>query len=271
MRKLAVLGPKGTYSDVAAKKLMLSTKTEYEIVYFPSILKTAMAITEEMDALLPFENTLDGFVLESMDAILQMKAVILKQIKVPVSFSFVSYTDAIENVEDIFVQSKAYGQCLSFVGKNDFRVHITQSNMESVLELEKMKKSFGAIIPSHAVDNKYSLKITDVTDSVRNETRFVLVSKHSENLEPNMQYNASLLLSSLEDRPGVLYHILECFSDAHINLKAILSRPRKDEMGKYTFYIEFEIDEKDIPKLKCIESALKKDAKIISLGVYNTI
>ena len=70
MKKLSVLGPKGTYSDIAAKKYLEDNKLDYEIEYHNSILKTALAIKNSEFAILPFENTLDGFVMESMDAII---------------------------------------------------------------------------------------------------------------------------------------------------------------------------------------------------------
>ena len=62
MKKLAVLGPKGTYSDIAAKKYLYDNKLDFEIVYYPSILKTALALKDSDLAILPVENTLDGFV-----------------------------------------------------------------------------------------------------------------------------------------------------------------------------------------------------------------
>ena len=63
MKDLAVLGPKGTYCDIASKKL----DDKYNVLYYPSILKTSLAVNENIDGLLPFENTLDGFVMETLD------------------------------------------------------------------------------------------------------------------------------------------------------------------------------------------------------------
>ena len=38
MKKLAVLGPKGTYSDIAAKKYISDNNIDAQIEYYPSIL-----------------------------------------------------------------------------------------------------------------------------------------------------------------------------------------------------------------------------------------
>ena len=63
--KLAVLGPSGTYTCIASEQL----KSKYELELYPSIFKSILAIDDSTDALIPLENTLDGFVFEGLDAI----------------------------------------------------------------------------------------------------------------------------------------------------------------------------------------------------------
>ena len=42
------------------------------------------------------------------------------------------------------------------------------------------------------------------------------------------------------DRPGILFDILRRFYDKRINLISIMSRPTKQSMGTYNFYIEID-------------------------------
>lgn len=273
MKKLAVLGPEGTYCDVAAKLLLQNLEETYELIYYPSILKTAMAISDEVDALLPFENTLDGFVLETMDAIIKNNTTILRQLKLPISFSFVSNAKRIEDITDVFVQFKAHGQCLDFLGGHNFKIHVTQSNIESLNELKQACNNFGAIIPSHVECSDFSLVMKNVADSLANETRFVHVSKKNNDVPSKRNGSASVVITSLEDRPGILFGLLERFNTYHINLKAILSRPRKDLMGKYIFYLEFEFEHRELEKIQILLQEIEKetDTKVQILGIYNTI
>ena len=66
MKKIACLGPEGTYSDVVSK---MYNDGSYEIEYYPSIIKAIDKVSASTIAIVPFENTLDGFVMESLDKI----------------------------------------------------------------------------------------------------------------------------------------------------------------------------------------------------------
>jgi prephenate dehydratase len=44
----------------------------------------------------------------------------------------------------------------------------------------------------------------------------------------------------MDDKPGRLYKILEVFADNNINLTKIESRPSKEKLGSYIFFIDFE-------------------------------
>lgn len=268
MKKMAVLGPEGTYCDVAANKY----KNEYEIVYFPSILKTALALNEGMEAVLPFENTLDGFVMETLDNLINSGCQIIEQNKLPISFSFVS-NKKINEVEEVFVQFKAYGQCIHFFSENNFKVNITESNMMSLEEILSKDGNVGAIVPTHTIQNyKFKCVIKDIADSIHNETRFIHIGKIKNSyLEHDLR--ASLALSSLEDKPGLLFSILDTFNNYNFNLKAILSRPRKDIIGKYIFYIEIELKDNDLTKFETLLEELNNssEVKVQLLGIYNAI
>lgn len=270
MKQLAVLGPKGTYSDKAAHKL----EESYKIKYYPSILEVIHQIAEETDALVPFENALDGFVMESLDGLIKTNAFIHSQVKLDVDFTFVSYGKSIEEIEEVYVQFKAYGQCQDFILKHHLKPIITQSNMESLDLLQKeSRKNIGAIIPSYVDISIFPLVMEHIIGEVHDETRFVLLSKIGPILPRINNLSCSIVITPKIDKPGLLYSILKRFSKNKINLKAILSRPRKDIMGKYIFYMEIDLSFNDLPSLvkthKQIEE--KEGCTFQVLGFYNSL
>ncbi|MCI5583594.1 MAG: hypothetical protein MR357_07755 [Anaeroplasma sp.] len=274
MKQIAVLGPKGTYSDIACQKYINENNLDLEILYYPSILKVSNAIDDNTIAILPFENTLDGFVIESMDQIINKKLHIVAQTKLEIDFAFVTNEKSINDVKKCFVQFKAYGQCLDFISNNSFDVITTQSNMESVLRLSNEKNGFAAIVPMHILDEyNYSLIIPHVADSKANETRFFIVQKDANNITYNSKVNASIVLTALDDYPGLLYVILKEFHKYDINLNAIMSRPMKTEMGKYKFFFECSLSPSQIYRLDEIADILKKECRVLVeiLGIYNLI
>lgn len=271
--KIAVLGPKGTYCDVALDMYLNEKKINMERIFYPSIFKTAQAVSSDTIAILPFENTLDGFVMESLDRIIQQNLTIIDQVKLSIDFAFVTNAKSIENVKTVYCQFKAYGQCLDFISMHDFTVIKTDSNVQSADLLDQADESYGAIIPYHVLKcRNYKTKIAHVADSQNNETRFFVVKKGKENTQKEGELNASLVVFSKEDRPGLLYDILSKFHDEDINLNSILSRPSKEDLGKYNFYMECSLVGDEVKKLYHLVSKLKEEKFVIEiLGVYNAL
>ena len=274
MMKIAALGPKGTYCDIACQNYLNENNLDYEIVYYPSILKIALSISENDFAVLPFENTLDGFVMESLDQIINSNLHIIKQLKLNIDFAFVTNAKSIDDVEKCYVQFKAYGQCLDFISNNRFSISQTQSNTQSLERLLEANDKCGAIIPVHLLENNsFNLVINHIADSTHNETRFFVISKENIQNEIYDIANISIVITAIEDRSGILFDILKEFHYLDINLKAIMSRPMKTEMGKYKFYIECSLDKNNLDKLDKLIKQLETQNhfKVNLLGAYNEI
>lgn len=272
--KIAVLGPKGTYCDIACQKYLDESNLDYDIEYYPSILKTALSLDINEFAVLPFENTLDGFVIESLDQIINSNLNIVKQLKLNIDFAFVSNAKSIEEVEKCYVQFKAYGQCLDFISDNSFSINQTQSNTQSLELLLESNEKCGAIIPMHLLKSgSFNIEIPHVSDSKHNETRFFVVSKEKIQYDIKNVANVSIVITAIEDRSGILFEILKEFHDLNINLKAIMSRPMKTEMGKYKFYIECSMNKNNMDKLDMLIKQLEvqNHFKVNVLGAYNEI
>ncbi len=272
--KIAVLGPKNTYCDVALDKYLKEHNIKsVEKVFYPTIIKTALACDDETLAILPFENTLDGFVMEALDKIIQRNLTIIDQVKLSIDFAFVTNASDIKNVKNIYCQFKAFGQCLEFILEHDFNVIKTDSNVESADLLDKADENFGAIIPIHVLEKRnYKTVISHVADSMKNETRFFIVTSEKRMIGLRGMLNASLVVFSKEDRPGLLYDILSKFHDYNINLNSILSRPSKVDLGKYNFYMEASLSINEVSCLNELVRELRtKGFDIENLGVYNAL
>lgn len=269
MRKLAVLGPKGTYSDVACSKL----SEDYLIEYDSNIYAVLEHVNETTDALIPFENTLDGFVMESLDGIMKYNYKIQRQLKLEVQFQFVSFEESLEDIHSVYVQFKAYGQCLDYILSHHLKPIITQSNMESLnLLKDKREAGYGAIIPAHTKAKEFSFVEKSIIKNSHNETRFVLISKELKEPRYLKHFNSSLEIIPALDAPGILYSILRVFGEYKMNLKSILSRPRRDLIGNYVFYIEIEGTQEEIKYLEYIKKSIEDlNCTFKILGIYNAL
>ena len=92
--KLATLGPIGTYASIAADIY----DKNIEKLYFRSINEVFKAIDKDVYAIIPYENSLDGFVQQSMDLLISEKCQIIDELYLPVTFSSVGHVNRMEEL-----------------------------------------------------------------------------------------------------------------------------------------------------------------------------
>ncbi len=270
--KMAVLGPKGTFSESALKKYLTMCNKSFEIEFYNSIPATFLSVGEECEiGIVPVENTLDGYVQRSLDMLLEQDLHIIDEVIIPIKFSLISNVKEITEIKKVFVQFKANGQCLKFLNSlKDVQIVTTQSNTESYELFKNEVENSCAIIPYNMLKDNGFFYIEDVTDSTNNFTRFFVVQKEDSNvIYRSKNIKVSLFILSSVDKPGLLYSILEKFYKNKINLCSIISRPTKKNLGTYNFYIELsgELEEKSIIENTLIE--LKQDYSLKVLGIYS--
>ncbi len=271
--KIAVLGPKGTFSESALIKYKEKSSVALTDVFYPTINNAFMAVGGECDlGIVPVENTLDGYVQRSLDMLFSCDLKIIDEVVVPVQFSLVSNVTSLSEIKKVYVQFKANGQCLKFLDSLvGVEIVTTQSNTESYNLFKEDLTPCCAIIPKHMYYNdENTFSIENVTDSDNNFTRFFIVEKSNSLKEIKHEENikVSLYVLPLVDRAGILYEILEKFYVNKISLSSIISRPTKQNLGTYNFYIEVsgKYSEKDLifETLKMLE----EQYSLKVLGMY---
>lgn len=296
---IAVLGPKGTFCDKAyeeyEKKYRKKHQTGLTPVYCATIDEVFEHLCKEDDcdcAIVPVENMLDGYVQRTLDLLLEKDVYIVDENRVAVQFSLLANVQRVEEIRKLYVQFKANGQCRQFLNTlHDVEIVTTNSNMESYYQMQE-EAGAAAIVPCHVVkDGDKRLLIENVTDANGNHTRFIILRKGILDVEhPDLQKQLEKLLLEEQsperqpqaqekvripvyivpatDRPGILFDILRRFYEKRINLISIMSRPTKQAMGTYNFYIEIDCP---MERLDAVVETLRQiqvynDIKI--LGVY---
>lgn len=259
---IAVLGPEGTFSDKAFEEYNRGKGLVPK--YYPTIDDVFEAVCPEDGrdsaceyGIVPIENTLDGYVLKTLDYLLEKQVCILDENRVEVQFSLVGNVSCKEDIRKLYVQFKANGQCRKFLGTlEDVKVCTTESNMESYYLISD-NVGEAAVVPKHIADREQGRFVIDgITDTNNNHTRFVIFKKGNvdqgriielkqrvdsfSNVGHRLKVRIPVYIMPMEDKPGILFNILREFYDNQINLISIMSRPTKQELGTYNFYIEID-------------------------------
>lgn len=242
MVSIATLGPQGTFSDLATRSFMKDRS--WDLIYTQTIKQVFDKMASGVQyGVVPVENMSEGYVQPTLDAFLNADVSIIGELRLSVQFSFVAGVSSLEELETLYVQPVAFGQCSEFINALEgVTVIRTNSNIES-LELQEGTSRSGAIVPNHVFDSYDApLKVANVSDHFHNETRFLLLERGSGRSGDHESCHAksSMIIRDDQDHSGILNFITGAFTREEINITAIISRPTKETMGKYNFFIDID-------------------------------
>ena len=105
----------------------------------------------------------------------------------------------------------------------------------------------------------------NIEDQSSNITRFVVIGKTS--VPPTGDDKTSLVFS-VQDKPGVLYRMLQPFARSHINLGKIESRPIKNKPWEYLFFLDLRGHREQKAVKKAISELEKNCSFLKVMGSY---
>lgn len=282
-QSVAVLGPKGTFSDLALAREQERDQSASPPTpcYCKSIDAVFTAVGSSCSAgLVPIENTLDGYVQRTLDLLLETPVRVIGELQIPIQFALIANTPSQQEIRRLYVQFKASGQCRQLVAalqEGGAEVVLTESNMASFEQVEHHKiPGDAAVIPVHQRHRATASFVLDnVTDAKHNRTRFIrivpaefLPQKEEVIFPEARRIRIPLYILPPDDRPGVLYELLRPLHAQQINLVSIISRPTKKHIGAYHFYLELDGPLSQKEQILAVLSQIGQDYPLKMLGVY---
>lgn len=273
MLKIGYLGPEGTFSHQAARKYIRGREGA-ELVAFITIPDCLEAASKGQInfAVVPIENSIEGTVNFTIDSLIfDVDVTIIEDLVLPIKHNLVARKGVTaESITKIFSHPQALAQCRKKLDANHHgieRVQVT-STAESARTVLNSHECWAGICTKEAAEI-FDLQILqeDLQDEMLNETRFLVVTGQ-KNIKTTLEGKTSIVFGT-DDKPGELYKILDIIAIWDLNMTKIESRPMKNELGRYVFYIDMESNNAaDIrDALKMIE---RKASFFKHLGTYTT-
>ncbi|MBN2110373.1 MAG: prephenate dehydratase [Methanosarcinaceae archaeon] len=251
--RIAVLGPRGSYSEKAAMQWLAETGSEenYVIEYCDDIqdVFTSLAYGSIDIGITPVENSIEGSVGITLDMLLGSDISIIGETVVTIEHCLLSRGRK-EDIRIILSHPQGLAQCRQFLKEHFRNIELRTTGSTShaarlATEFEEM-----AAIASRESAQMYGLNILipNIQDREQNHTRFLIMTSSGSSADYGQAaktgrkhpFKTSLIIYLDRDRPGALYEILGEFAHKKINLTKIESRPSKRALGDYVFYIDFE-------------------------------
>src|SRR3989338_9459249 len=130
--KIAVLGPDGSFTAIAAKKYVEENKLDAELFYQKTIFDLFEPVKRNKAdlAVIPLENSLSGTIVEALDRIYSYDLKIIDEIIIPIHHCLISLKES-KKIEKIISHPQAIAQCLSFIQKRYPKAEIENASSTS--------------------------------------------------------------------------------------------------------------------------------------------
>jgi prephenate dehydratase/prephenate dehydrogenase len=244
---IAILGPEGTYSHEVATKF----NTEKKPVFCKTISDALRSIEEDkiQTAILPFENSIHGTVLETLDGLQKSDVKIVGEIVIDINHNVATLlpNQNPADIRKVYSHPQALAQCSEYIKKTfpNADINITPSTSTGFQKIKEEGLTDSVAIGSEFSTELYGLHTLDknIQDEKNNQTLFVIVSKkeNSQTVSPHTYIS----LSPEKNEAGQLHQYTSIFKELGLNLSKIESRPQRSKPGLYIFYYKIDIDSKD--------------------------
>jgi prephenate dehydratase len=251
--RVGYLGPEGTFSEEA---LLSSAPAEaVEPVALTGIYETVTALREgEVDwAIVPIENSLEGSINVTLDLLAGEASDlrIVGEALVRVRHSLIAAGPvALADIDTVLTHPQVPGQCTRFLRGElaHARVLAASSTAEAVRAVTREPRRGTAAIGTVLAASIYGGTVIHegVEDRDDNETRFVWLARESWmgrspllDGDTDGEWKTSLVFwGQGAEQPGWLLRCLEEFASRSINLTRIESRPLRERLGTYMFFVD---------------------------------
>ncbi|MCW2990665.1 MAG: pheA [Solirubrobacterales bacterium] len=246
--RLGHLGPAGTYTEEAARPSAAAAGAE--LVPYPTVQDTVGAVLAgAVDAaLVPIENSLEGTVTATVDALsAEARLRMVGEAVLGVRHCLIA-RDAtpLDRIDEVRSHPQALAQCARFLGARlpEARLVAVGSTAEAVRSLDG--PSVAAIASRGAAELQGGVVLEEgIEDEDGNATRFAWLALDGAPAFPppadGAPWKTSVLFAGAgDDNPGWLVRCLSEFAFRGVNLVKIESRPARRRLGHYLFLADCE-------------------------------
>jgi prephenate dehydratase len=272
--RIAYLGPAGTFTEDA---LAEAASGEFEPLRTATIHEAILAVEHgEADrALVPFENSIEGSVRPSLDALAfdATGVTIVGEYDYAVHVHLIAREEVeLGAIEAVLSHAQPFAQCARFLREQlpDVERRSVSSTAAAVRMVSESTRPWAALGTRVAAE-LYGCQVLreDVEDEAGNTTRFVWIAPAGTTPEGSGPWKTSLVFSELgADHPGALVDALHEFSSRQINLTRIESRPLRQGLGRYMFFVDLEGAASDEQVAEAISELRGKADSVRILGSY---
>ena len=262
-------GVAGAFAYIAACKLFPTARKiahpNFEAAY-------KACVNGECDTVvLPIENSFNGEVGAVTDLMFSGPLAVNGIIDIDISHCLLGTPDAeAYDIKKVISHPQALAQCRPYIRAHGFHEEEFENTALAAEEVKRLgDKSIGAIA-SESAASLFGLKVIEknINESRTNTTRFAVFSRSEhihETTEPGVH---SIILFTVKNEAGALAKALDIIGKHNFNMRTLRSRPMKELMWQYYFYIEAEGNAHSKEGRRMLEDLEEYCDKVRMVGSY---
>jgi chorismate mutase/prephenate dehydratase len=234
---VAFLGPAGTFSHAAAVRQFGHT-ADFEAVATIDDVFAAVEAGRARYGVVPIENTTEGAVTPTLDALATTSLSVVAEILVKVDHYLMSKSGEASKIRTIVSHVQPLAQCRKYLAERYPNVEQQAAPSTASAAILAGKRAGLAAIGSKLAAEIYGLELVarSIQDVAGNVTRFLVIGTDPQP-KPSGDDRTSLVIL-VRDEVGVLGRVLQPFTGNRVNLSMIESRPLAGRPWEYRFFID---------------------------------
>ena len=238
--RVAYSGTEGAFAHIATGKLFPSA----EKIGFPDFESAYRAVENgECDAaVLPVENSTNGEVGQVMDLMFSGGLFINRMLDLPVTQDLlVKPGTTVEEIRTVISHPQALGQCAARIREMGWRTEEYPNTALAAKFVASTNDRTVAAIASAEAAEQFGLSVSErnLNASRSNTTRFAVFTRAENTQTPG---TCSALMFTVRNEAGALARAIDVIGHYGFNMRTLRSRPMKELLWQYYFYVEAEGD-----------------------------
>ena len=240
---IAYLGPAGTFSHEAALKHFGHSMVGSPLPALDEVFREVEAGSADY-AVVPVENSTEGAVNYTLDLMLATPLRICGEVELRIHDHLMSRATELSAIKRVYSHGQSLAQCREWLDSNlagAERIAVSSNAEAATLAAEDNE---AAAIAGISAAEIYDLPVLakNIEDKPDNTTRFLILG-HCE-VPPSGEDKTALLVSA-HNKPGALSQLLDPLAKNGISMTRIESRPSRQGMWDYVFFLEIEGHQSD--------------------------
>ncbi|EMH4075122.1 bifunctional chorismate mutase/prephenate dehydratase [Serratia marcescens] len=271
--RIAFLGPKGSYSHLAAR--------QYAARHFDQLIEcgcqkfqdifTQVETGQADYAILPIENTSSGSINEVYDLLQHTSLSIVGELTNPINHCVLIAGDSdLSQIETIYSHPQPFQQCSQFLNRfPHWKIEYTESTAAAMEKVAKLNSPKVAALGSEAGGALYGLQVLEhnLANQQQNITRFIVLARKAIDVSEQVPAKTTLIMATGQ-QSGALVEALLVLRDNGIIMTKLESRPINGNPWEEMFYIDVQANLRADAMQKALRDLAPITRSLKVLGCY---